>query len=113
MFTAEAEDKLLQGDPDYVLDAIDDIETKVCACYQIIEGRLPNRVTSRHWKLIHHLGYLMQTPLIESRQIQPFLTRWAVLIILSPCALSHGACFDQASVYRSHCLPPVSDAAFL
>ena len=29
MFTADSEDKLLQGDPDYVLDAIDDIDTKV------------------------------------------------------------------------------------
>lgn len=29
MFTAEAEEELLSGKPDYVLDAIDDIETKV------------------------------------------------------------------------------------
>lgn len=51
MFTAEAEEKLLQGDPDYVLDAIDDIETKVCthqpqtapwtACYVSIITQLP------------------------------------------------------------------------
>ncbi len=29
MYTVEAEDDLLSGDPDYVLDAIDNIETKV------------------------------------------------------------------------------------
>jgi tRNA A37 threonylcarbamoyladenosine dehydratase len=29
MYTAEAEDALLSGNPDYVLDAIDNIETKV------------------------------------------------------------------------------------
>ena len=29
MFTSEMEDKLLGGNPDFVLDAIDDIDTKV------------------------------------------------------------------------------------
>ena len=29
MFTSDMEDKLLGGNPDYVLDAIDDIDTKV------------------------------------------------------------------------------------
>ena len=29
MFTSQTEDKLLGGTPDYVLDAIDDIDTKV------------------------------------------------------------------------------------
>lgn len=32
MYTAEAEEGLLAGNPDFVLDAIDNIDTKVLAC---------------------------------------------------------------------------------
>jgi len=32
MFTAEDEDRLLAGNPDFVVDAIDDIDTKVSFC---------------------------------------------------------------------------------
>lgn len=31
MYTEEAEEQLLAGDPDYVIDAIDNIDTKACA----------------------------------------------------------------------------------
>ena len=42
MFTAKAEDHLLRGEPDYVLDAIDDIETKVCENYDFLTLSTPS-----------------------------------------------------------------------
>lgn len=35
MYTAGSEDDLLSGNPDYVLDAIDNIETKVSLCTEV------------------------------------------------------------------------------
>lgn len=47
MFTAEAEDKLLQGNPDFVLDAIDDIETKVNTHHRpLMTGFATSQVTA-------------------------------------------------------------------
>ena len=31
MYTADKEEALLQGNPDFVIDAIDNLDTKVCA----------------------------------------------------------------------------------
>lgn len=34
MYTQEREEELLSGNPDFVLDAIDNIDTKVCVCFR-------------------------------------------------------------------------------
>lgn len=41
MFTAESEERLLQGNPDYVVDAIDDIDTKVDSIIAVLTVEAP------------------------------------------------------------------------
>lgn len=46
MYTAEAEESLLGGQPDFVLDAIDNIDTKVRAQVPLPNSRLPHQQAS-------------------------------------------------------------------
>ena len=40
MYEESAQDELLSGSPDYVLDCIDNIDTKVLALHLLLEGLL-------------------------------------------------------------------------
>ena len=50
MFSRDTADSLLAGSPSYVLDAIDNLDTKVCSCKQSLLARAqPGMIT---WRLL-------------------------------------------------------------
>ncbi len=77
MYTQEREEELLAGDPSFVLDAIDNIDTKVGCC-------LPKRCWHKRL-LVHHVH--VESGLARVRHALPASTMERLNKLSQSCAL--------------------------